>query len=694
MNTFQEFLSSSLVSKLGWTLIHSLWQGALIMLLLGIGLRLLRSSPARYLASCVALVVQAAAFLLTIVILTQLHPVFIPAAASVTEITPSPKIQDEILAVPPKRLEPVSTLQAATSWIAFLYLVGVAFVSLRNVGAWMAVQRLRSLGTRNVTAGLAVLVTQLQQRLGIDRPVRLLQSTWVHAPLAFGVIKPLILMPASLMTCLSPQEIEAILLHELAHIRRHDYLMNLLQTIFDTAFFFHPAAWWISARIREERENCCDDMVLAVTEDRETYAQALAAVGGHATTLALAASGGSLLDRIQRILGIDLMPSRRALSGTSMVMGVLVFTICLYGSVHAAHAAGRANSANFAAEVEAAWRVPGKDARAEAMYLAIGDWLKENPTEVTKWVGQLPKGEMRELLKGHLAACQMETANPAKMTKWLSQLPEDHESRWIILKALLAWAQMDPATAVQWATQQKGARQLYATLGAAGGWAYRDAAAAAKWATQLREGRLRQFAISGVADAWTHLDPRAAATWVSQLSRSESQQWGAIDTVGAVWGRKDLKAAMKWASQLPKGVRNGAIQAIAKSRAGEDLAATTRWAQQLPEAEERQWAIFGVAVAWAQDDSKAAAEWASRLPTGEDRSHAFWGVAQGWTDVDPKAASDWAMQLPQGRDRDFALTGVAWWWAYNDRESAKKWASQLPDEERKSAEQQIANQQL
>ena len=117
---------------------------------------------------------------------------------------------------------------------------------------------------------------QIAKRLGVERAVRLLASANVDVPSVVGHFKPVILLPASLISGLTPDEIEAILAHELAHIRRHDYLINLIQTTFETLLFYHPAVWWISREIRRERENCCDDLAVQACGNRVAYARTLA----------------------------------------------------------------------------------------------------------------------------------------------------------------------------------------------------------------------------------------------------------------------------------------------------------------------------------------------------------------------------------------------------------------------------------
>ena len=123
-------------------------------------------------------------------------------------------------------------------------------------------------------------VARLTRRLHIGRAVRLLESTLVDVPTVIGWLKPVVLLPASALAGLSPHQLEAILAHELAHIRRHDYLVNLLQTLVETLLFYHPAVWWLSRRIRAERENCCDDLAVSLCGDPVAYAAALAELEG------------------------------------------------------------------------------------------------------------------------------------------------------------------------------------------------------------------------------------------------------------------------------------------------------------------------------------------------------------------------------------------------------------------------------
>jgi beta-lactamase regulating signal transducer with metallopeptidase domain len=174
-------------------------------------------------------------------------------------------------------------------------------------------------------------VDVLARRLGLRRPVRLLGSDEADAPLMIGWLKPVILVPLGALTALPPAYVEALLLHELGHARRLDYLVNLLQACVEAVLFYHPAVHWVSACLRAEREHCCDDLAIAATGDRLGYARALEAMEiwrGPSRELALAANGGSLRVRIERIVRAEVPSGRgpRALAAASALAAALILT--------------------------------------------------------------------------------------------------------------------------------------------------------------------------------------------------------------------------------------------------------------------------------------------------------------------------------------------------------------------------------
>src|SRR5207237_1869978 len=129
---------------------------------------------------------------------------------------------------------------------------------------WYRVRRLRTVGVSAAPAAVQQALAHTAQRLRLRQAARVLQSTLVQTAVVVGYFRPVILLPVSVVTGLSAAQLDAILAHELAHIRRHDYLVNLLQTLVETVFFYHPAVWWLSNQVRNEREICCDDIAVAV----------------------------------------------------------------------------------------------------------------------------------------------------------------------------------------------------------------------------------------------------------------------------------------------------------------------------------------------------------------------------------------------------------------------------------------------
>jgi len=208
-----------------------------------------------------------------------------------------------------------------------MWFFGVATLSIRSLGGWIVAERYirQTLPAEDIWKRRFVI---LEQRLGILQPVRLAVTARAQVPAVVGWLRPIVLMPASVLIGLTPEQVEALLAHELAHVRRHDFLVNLLQTAAETLFFYHPAVWWLNRVIRNERENCCDDLAVQACGNVLTYARALAEVErllGPAPSLAMAAGGGSLLARIQRLLGKN--AGTQSVSSTSFL---LVLTIAVF----------------------------------------------------------------------------------------------------------------------------------------------------------------------------------------------------------------------------------------------------------------------------------------------------------------------------------------------------------------------------
>ncbi len=179
------------------------------------------------------------------------------------------------------------------------------FLARLALGCW-GVHRLRVASRAQPVSPWQSVAERLAVRLRLDSAFRVVESGLVDAPGVIGSIRPVILLPVAVLTNLTPGQVEALLAHELAHIRRRDYAVNLLQTVAETLLFFHPAVWWVSSRIREEREHCCDDVAVSVSGEPIAYASALAELASWRTrdvALSVGAADGPLLARIRRLLG-------------------------------------------------------------------------------------------------------------------------------------------------------------------------------------------------------------------------------------------------------------------------------------------------------------------------------------------------------------------------------------------------------
>ena len=369
MELLETIRASETVYRLGWTLLHTLWLGAGVGVIFAAALWVLRrrSAAARYLAGCAAM---AAMVLLPAAVFWSVPPPPAPTAVKAApmpppilpplqavDMPPSAPLELEApasggVASPPAavklpdepsplRRAPLLTrapeaLAPALPWIVLAWAAGVLGLSLWRLGGWIGVHRIKRLGTRPAGADLVQTVAHLARALRVGRAVRVVESILVRVPTVVGWLRPVILLPVGLATGLTPEQLRAVLVHELAHVRRYDYLVNLLQTLVEIVLFHHPAVWFISRRIRLERENCCDDLALAAGADSLEYAAALATLGELSLSAphpALAATGGKLLPRIRRIVGLPAYdaPGPRWLAGALIATTLLAAGLIIYG---------------------------------------------------------------------------------------------------------------------------------------------------------------------------------------------------------------------------------------------------------------------------------------------------------------------------------------------------------------------------
>jgi uncharacterized protein involved in exopolysaccharide biosynthesis len=325
---FTLLLDHALLHRIGWALIHSLWQGAFIAAayaLLGVALRG-QSAQARYLAGCLALALLAASPVITFMMSSEEARTRVETstrsgalAQSTYATTASSTAAPVSNVIPDWLVAAADRLSEVTPWLALGWAAGVLVFAARLTRGFLWLRKLQATSNEPIHGEWIGTLNRLRVRFGISRPVRLFRSALVEVPTVLGWLRPVILLPASSVMGLSLAQLESILAHELAHVRRFDYLVNAGQCLMETVLFYHPVVWWISRRVREEREHCCDDLVVEICGNKLGYARALAAMEelrGHAPRLAFAANGGSLLMRIRRLLGVvepdGTSPARRA----------------------------------------------------------------------------------------------------------------------------------------------------------------------------------------------------------------------------------------------------------------------------------------------------------------------------------------------------------------------------------------------
>jgi beta-lactamase regulating signal transducer with metallopeptidase domain len=323
-----------LALALNSALLHLLWQGVVVAFLLWIALAALRKSSAnaRYIVSCAVLALLAVLPLVTAwvaytrpiapqrVPMVRVPIVRVPIALPVTALVPPIPARFDWLAL-------------AQTWMVPAWACGVLILSIRLLCGCAKVSTLKRTGDAAEPFVLAM-IARLSERVGVTRSVRVLISSLTDGPSVIGALRPVILLPAATLLGLAPAQLEAVLAHELAHIRRFDYLVNIVQMLIETLFFYHPAVWWISSRIREERELCCDDIAVRCCGDAVGYARALTAIerirvmthSNEVPSLALGVKDGPLMYRIQRLLGAT--PREQALSRLPGVFAILLAIVC------------------------------------------------------------------------------------------------------------------------------------------------------------------------------------------------------------------------------------------------------------------------------------------------------------------------------------------------------------------------------
>lgn len=309
------------LQSLGWTLLHFCWQAATIALvywLADVALSKARSQT-RYLLALGAMLLMLASALFTFAY-EEAHgnPELLSSSAfsTLANATAGSNIAMDLSPSSRQNMDGDATLPVLLylsrllPWLDVAWLLGVACLSIRTIGGWRMIERLRRSALLEAPEAVRANFARLCQRLGIESQVSLRISGHVQGPLAMGIVRSLIILPTSAVMSLTPEQLESVLAHEFEHVRRADYFWNLIQTTVETLFFFHPAVWWLGSRLRQQRELCCDDAAVRACADPLLYATALLRLEERRSQhlgLAMALDGhrssSGLRARISRILG-------------------------------------------------------------------------------------------------------------------------------------------------------------------------------------------------------------------------------------------------------------------------------------------------------------------------------------------------------------------------------------------------------
>jgi beta-lactamase regulating signal transducer with metallopeptidase domain/uncharacterized protein YnzC (UPF0291/DUF896 family) len=344
MNLLAHLLSPESMRTVALTLLHFLWQGTALAAAAYVGNSFLRSASARYAFSVFLLVLMFATPIATFLALNSNPRAGIPASSSAAKTDVTSALWVHKSAAVEGYSAPSQNTPDYFFLLVELWFAGVILFSLRSAGGFFLVERLRRKESKPVSWELLYLCQALQLKMGINRIVRYCESLQLDAPVVVGWIRPVVLLPITALTGLNKVQLQAVIAHELAHIQRLDAFVNAFQISVESLLFYHPAVWWLGKCIREERENCCDDVAVAICGSPVTYAHALALLAESrvAPQMVMAANRGPLAARVARLLRIDDFSGARR--GANLSAGLLCLSAALLagcaliGAAHIVHA--------------------------------------------------------------------------------------------------------------------------------------------------------------------------------------------------------------------------------------------------------------------------------------------------------------------------------------------------------------------
>jgi beta-lactamase regulating signal transducer with metallopeptidase domain len=335
MTSLTNWFSPNAMHSLAWTLLHFLWQGTAVAALAAVLMTLCCRASTRYLLAVAALALMLAAPVVTFFFLSSSSAFSgtpVPAKSSwaaQTQPTGTNSSANNTAVRTSAGVSRLSPSPDALPWLVEAWLLGVAFFSLRSAGGFLLLERERRKQSTTASARVLAMCQTLQRRLGLERAIRYCECTWLQAPAVIGWFRPILLLPVTALTGLSEEQLQLVIVHELAHIQRFDPFVNVFQISVETLLFYHPAVWWLNKRIRAEREHCCDDVAVSLCGNPVEYARALTLMEEWRTApaWAMAANRGPLSERIFRVLGLKATGARTR--GIGLTGGVLCLTAAL-----------------------------------------------------------------------------------------------------------------------------------------------------------------------------------------------------------------------------------------------------------------------------------------------------------------------------------------------------------------------------
>jgi beta-lactamase regulating signal transducer with metallopeptidase domain len=339
VSSLRTALSPNTMQSAGWALLHFLWQGTALAALAAAAMGLCRRAASRYVVAVTALALMLAAPVATFYFFSQGHSTGAdtaksspPAAATFPIARGSAAVAGSISSSPSSPSYLSSAIAPSLNllpWLVEAWLLGVAFFSLRSAGGFLLLERERRRQSTAVNDQILEICYTLQERLGINRVIAYCECKWLQAPAVIGWFRPIVFLPATALTGLSQDQLQAVIAHELAHIRRFDPFVNVFQVGVETLLFYHPAVWWLNKKIRSEREHCCDDVAVSLCGNPVEYARALTLMESwrSAPSFAMAANRGPLKERIVRVLGLKTLGA--GMRGIGLTGSVLCLTAAL-----------------------------------------------------------------------------------------------------------------------------------------------------------------------------------------------------------------------------------------------------------------------------------------------------------------------------------------------------------------------------